>query len=112
MQLSNKFSNSRVPKNKQDEWMAIIKSTYPSGESFPTVTTYVVCDLHFKPEEIVQRGGKHVLVINALPQINTPNASNLGTNAIAITARGTYIFNNIQNCVYIIREIIFFLSLL
>lgn len=59
----------RVPARSENEWIEIIRRTYPESELFP-LSRIVVCDLHFCENYIFQQGSRKVLVKNARPNRN------------------------------------------
>lgn len=64
--------------NDPEQWIPLIKSTYPENITFPKSKT-VVCDLHFDPKYIIDKGRSKQLVVGALLNVgygfyaNIPN---------------------------------------
>lgn len=60
------LKNDRLTKKNQDQWIPIIKSTYPVNISFPE-SKIVVCDQHFDANSILHLGTKKSLMTGAVP---------------------------------------------
>lgn len=65
--FSQKIIDSVTSRNK-NEWIPIIKSTYPENVPFP-ISKIVICDLHFDASDIITLGSKKHLTIDAVPKV-------------------------------------------
>lgn len=60
--------NRRVTSNDAEQWIPIIKSTYPENIPFPQ-SKIVVCDLHFNQDSILDLGKRRQLIPGSVPNI-------------------------------------------